>query len=625
MKFHHKIMIRYFFLFLTLTASSTNAQKHGGLRRGLVQGDEAEVAAEVAEVAEVAAEVAEVAEVAKVNGDTTTTRVTTTTPSEDNRYIIKFVNQQTYEAARNRVLFNTNNPNHIMSLPEDHAEVVIIDSVDDLADWEDNLDVDYIEPDSRIYLHDNTDTTGTGTGTGTDAYVPNAETIPWGINKVQSFQVSDDKISNQKVCIIDTGYDYYHPDLPYNSVTGYSQVRGQDWKTDGNGHGTHVAGTIAAIGNNNRGVVGVNRNGRIKLHILKIFNNNGQWSFTSNLIQAVEECVRVGSTVVNMSLGGGQYSRAENDAYNRIKNQDNVILVASAGNSGGKAKSYPASYSSVMSIAATDSQNRKAWFSQSNNEVDISAPGVQVLSTYKNGGYITFDGTSMAAPHASGVIALVWSHFPNLGANAIRNAMESSAQQLGWGNGRNDDFGHGLIRADLAYNMLASGNVGGGGNTGGGGGGGICRDSPSNWHDEDGPNFDCQWYENGSYCQEWGNTPGVNGRKTAKQACCACGGGTGGKSDAGAGGNIRTPPTPPAPTPTPPAPTPPSESRGTCGCSTCSTEILNTYATKIGKTVNEQISLYVSVFSMSEVDACTIVCQDQLPEICSACNPATCN
>ena len=160
-----------------------------------------------------------------------------------------------------------------------------------------------------------------------------------------------------------------------------------------------TAGTIAAIGGNNKGVVGVNRNGQIKLHIVKVFDNNGMWTWASDLVKAVESCVAAGSTVVNMSLGGGGYLKIEKEAYDRVYNQDGVLLVASAGNSGSSAKSYPASYPAVLSVGAVNKNNQRASFSQYNNEVDLCAPGVGVKSTVPGGDYSKYDGVSLIFVH----------------------------------------------------------------------------------------------------------------------------------------------------------------------------------------------------------------------------------
>jgi len=157
-----------------------------------------------------------------------------------------------------------------------------------------------------------------------------------------------------------------------------------------------------------------------------------------------------------MSLGSLYFSQLENDAYQRIAN-DGVLLVAAAGNNNNDAYSYPASYTSVMSVAALDSENNRAYFSTYNDQVDIAAPGLYVKSTLPQNKYGVMSGTSMATPHVAGVAALIWSHSPNSSAREIREILEETAQDLG-PIGRDDYYGHGLVRADLAVELLLSGN-----------------------------------------------------------------------------------------------------------------------------------------------------------------------
>jgi serine protease len=361
-----------------------------------------------------------------------------TEPSNEHRFIIKFKDRSRFDTAHFSL---QSDPHFIMSLPEDDIEVMNLESEEEIKYWEERDDVDYIEPDQKVFLQ--------------------AESIPWGITKVKALNISNDgSISNQKVCVIDSGYDIRHPDLPSsaNIVSGTSQVRSEDWTEDGSSHGTHVAGTIAALRGNNIGVVGVAGNG-VKLHIVKVFANNGKATNTSNLVQALRSCVDAGSTVVNMSLGASKFSRTANAAFSSAYN-NGILLVAAAGNGGSTAKSYPASYSSVISVAAIDRNNNHASFSQSNDQVDLAAPGVGVLSTKSGGRYASFQGTSMASPHVAGVAALVWSQCPGKTAQEIRQVLESTAQDLG-PLGRDNKFGHGLVRADLAYNNCkeSGGNV----------------------------------------------------------------------------------------------------------------------------------------------------------------------
>jgi PKD repeat protein len=290
-----------------------------------------------------------------------------------------------------------------------------------------------------------------------------AEETPYGITMVKALQVPDNMVSNRKVCILDTGYTLNHPDLINSGVTGddgYGSNDTGNWYEDGNGHGTHVAGTISAVGGNNQGVVGVNRNGQLKLHIVKVFNNGGTWAYGSDLIAAINQCQAAGANVTSMSLGGSGQSVAERQAFEQTA-AAGMLHIAAAGNAGNSTLSYPASYDAVVSVAAVDSAGNKASFSQYNNQVEIAAPGVNVNSTWNNGAYRSISGTSMATPHVSGVAALVWSHYPQCTNTQIRNALNKTATDKGTA-GRDVNFGHGIINAKAAYDYLANGCDGGG-------------------------------------------------------------------------------------------------------------------------------------------------------------------
>ncbi len=341
--------------------------------------------------------------------------------------------------------------------------------------WEQRDDVEYVESDHRIYPLSVVESEYEGyeeseseeyeyeiPGAGlthdddndNDQDYYSTPYIPYGIESVRALSLGDNIVYNQKVCIIDSGYDVTHPNLQSSKgrVTGHTQARPSLWTTDESGHGTHVAGTINAIRlQGGQGLIGVIRDGPLKLHIVKVFGENG-WTKTSDLIRAVEHCAAVGANIVNMSLGTSHYSKTHDDAMARIYNQG-VLLVAAAGNNGSPSKFYPASYPSVMSVAAIDSNNKKAVFSQYNNQVNIAAPGVDVWSTVPGGRYGKKSGTSMASPHVAGVAALVWSSFPDETAQRIRQVLESTAQDLG-SPGIDDEYGHGLVRADLAYSFL---------------------------------------------------------------------------------------------------------------------------------------------------------------------------
>jgi serine protease len=295
-----------------------------------------------------------------------------------------------------------------------------------------------------------------------------AETRPYGINMVQAPQLVQNDLAARKVCVIDTGYNLNHPDLPDTSDGVSGQANNNqvgNWYNDGNGHGTHVAGTIAAL-SNNQGVVGVYPG--VDMHIVKIFNDSGQWTFASDLITAISQCKNAGANVVNMSLGGGSASNAEQTAMQNFAD-DGILLVAAAGNAGNSTKSYPASYPAVVSVAAVDSNENRASYSQYNNAVEIAGPGSAVQSTWPVNTYNSISGTSMATPHVVGAAALVWSFFPQCSNEQIRNALNATAKDKGSA-GKDNLYGHGIVKARAAYDYIENGGCDG---SGGGGGGGV--------------------------------------------------------------------------------------------------------------------------------------------------------
>lgn len=314
-----------------------------------------------------------------------------------------------------------------------------------------NPNVLWVEPDAKRYA--------------------SAETLPYGIPMVQAPELSDAAAGEVLVCIIDSGYSGNHPDLPHGAqVQGSNNAGTGSWSSDENGHGTHVAGTIAAVSGNDMGVVGVLPNQSVPLHIIKVFGANG-WAYTSNLVGALNACQQAMSSrgftrmVINMSLGGSVPSKTEERAFNQAYSQ-NVLSVAAAGNAGNTSKSYPASYSSVVSVAAIDVNKQLAYFSQRNDQVELAAPGVSVMSTVP-GGYAYYSGTSMATPHVVGVAALAWSQRLECSNDQLRQTLRLSAQDLGTA-GRDSSYGYGLVQARAAADRLALGCDGSTSSTGSG-------------------------------------------------------------------------------------------------------------------------------------------------------------
>lgn len=427
---------------------------------------------------------------------------------------------------------------------------------------------------------------------------PSAETIPYGIDKVQARNLWDTDANGTldsgaptgqgiKICIIDSGLNTLHEDFENRNISntsGTDDVTGSgNWDIDNCGHGTHVGGTLAAAYGNGKGVAGVAPG--VSLHIVKVFGTDTAqgcgWAYSSSLVDAANKCQSAGAGIISMSLGGTIKSVLEESAFNSLYN-GGMLSIAAAGNAGDTSYSYPASYQNVVSVAAVDQNDAVASFSQKNNQVDLAAPGVGVLSTvpwistntltvsntiysgYKiegaadtaesgkqgdlvdgvlcggtnntwsgkivlcergtysfnqkvgnvqssggvaaviynnvdgdfsgtlgdgnsstipaislskaNGqavknsislsstvvshttsgsGYESWDGTSMATPHVSGVAALVWSAYPNKTNADIRNALMATAKDLGAA-GRDNASGYGLVQADAALTYLES-------------------------------------------------------------------------------------------------------------------------------------------------------------------------
>lgn len=264
-----------------------------------------------------------------------------------------------------------------------------------LKGLENNPNVEYIEEDViRKPFALTTPSTGTPYSAG--------QQVPYGIKLVQADQLSDSLAANRKVCIIDSGIDRNHEDLSGNNLTGEYDAGTGWWYTDENHHGTHVAGTIAAINNSGVGVVGVNANKQLKLHIVKVFGADG-WAYSSTLASAANKCGAAGANVISMSLGGGAKSRTEQNAFDSLYAKG-VLSVAAAGNDGNRVVSYPAGYSSVVMVGALDENKNWADFSQYNSKVELAGPGVSVLSTVPTGAGIDAALAVGGTPYAAGAM-----------------------------------------------------------------------------------------------------------------------------------------------------------------------------------------------------------------------------
>lgn len=240
--------------------------------------------------------------------------------------------------------------------------------------------------------------------------------------------------STIRVAILDTGIDQNHEDLSTKIVVNknYTDSPTPD---DLYGHGTHVGGIVAAVTDNGVGIAGGCP--LCTLMNVKVLNDDGAGAY-SWIANGITWSADNGAKVINMSLGGSSPSRTLERAINYAWNKG-VVLTGAAGNSGNQSKTYPGAYNNVIAVAATDNKDQKASFSSYGSKwVDVSAPGVNIFSTFPNHSYkinksLNYDfgsGTSMATPFASAVAALIWSTPSGTSASNVRSKLESSADRI---------------------------------------------------------------------------------------------------------------------------------------------------------------------------------------------------
>jgi thermitase len=249
------------------------------------------------------------------------------------------------------------------------------------------------------------------------------------------------------IAVLDSGVRMNHPDLQGKLVGGYDFVDGDATPQDGFGHGTHVAGIAAAATNNGTGMAGVSWGARIMP--VRVLNNTGGGTFT-NVALGIQWAVDNGAHVINLSLGGINYSAVLESAVEYAYN-NNVLLVGSAGNGGGNLVLYPAKFPQVIAVGASNFNDTPALFSNFGPELELAAPGDAIYSTLP-GGYGLQTGTSMSAPHVSGLAAVLFGYVSS--ADSVRSIMQATAKDIGPA-GWDDYAGAGLIQMDAALAMVA--------------------------------------------------------------------------------------------------------------------------------------------------------------------------
>lgn len=270
----------------------------------------------------------------------------------------------------------------------------------------------------------------------------------WGVPAVGCRPVFEagNRGAGIRVAILDTGIDYTHPDLKDGYAGGYDFLRSFPNPMDDNGHGTHVAGIVGARADG-QGVVGVAP--ECRLYAAKVLDARGSGSM-STVVAALQWCIKANVQVANCSFSVSSHPGAVVENAFIAAQRAGVLVVAAAGNSGASRDgsstvSYPAAFPSCISVGAVDSARNLAWFSSRGPRVDVVAPGVDVTSCAPRGAYATCSGTSMAAPHVSGALALALKRGMTPGAARMRllaTTLDCGAL------GRDNLFGSGLIQVD---------------------------------------------------------------------------------------------------------------------------------------------------------------------------------
>ncbi|ELZ01566.1 peptidase S8 and S53 subtilisin kexin sedolisin [Natrialba chahannaoensis JCM 10990] len=292
--------------------------------------------------------------------------------------------------------------------------------------------IDFVAPDQAYYAGSDVDDNNDNS---------DGQVVPWGVERIGARKANkaSKRGKGANVAVINTGIDPTHPDLAANLGDGIAYTRasaGHDtnWADD-NGHGTHVSGTIAAL-DNDFGVVGVAP--KSTLHAVKVLNEDGV-GFASDVAMGIIWSAITNRDVANMSLSG-PYSPLVQRAI-QFAHKRGVLLISSAGNDGG-AVSYPASAPEVVAVSATTQDDGFAAFSNYGPEIELAAPGVDILSTLPSGEYGIGTGTSFATPHVTGTAALLMAK--GYSATEARYFMNKTATDIGL---PTEQQGAGLVNA----------------------------------------------------------------------------------------------------------------------------------------------------------------------------------
>jgi len=282
------------------------------------------------------------------------------------------------------------------------------------------------------------------------AAAPNDPLFPkqWGLRKIGVTKAWAMTVGSEGmvIAVLDTGVDETHADLEGQLLQGYNVLAPTESPADDNGHGTAIAGILAAEANNDFGIAGTCR--KCRLLPVKVLDENGEGTY-ADLIKGILWAVHQGARVINLSLGGTVESQALQDAVDYARSRG-AVLVAAGGNSGEKHPIYPAAYGSVIGVGATDSRDHAWAWSGRGPHIRLTAPGVGVWTLAPADQFARITGTSAAAAHVSGVVALLLSRDGTLSPAEIEQSLYSSVDDLG-PLGRDATYGFGRLNARKAF------------------------------------------------------------------------------------------------------------------------------------------------------------------------------
>ena len=288
----------------------------------------------------------------------------------------------------------------------------------------------------------------------------------WGLKNIKAEEAWATILGMQKsvtVAVIDSGIDYYHEDL-VNRIApgGWDFFYNDDSPVDFIGHGTAVAGVIAAETNNYAGMAGVAGILNVKVLPLCVSNTSGA-ILDSAIINAIDYAIAKKVDVINLSMGSNVFSSIENSAIQRAI-QSGIVVIASAGNDGNSSYNYPASYDNVISVGSIDDTNTRSSFSTYNDKVTVVAPGQNILSTamgWINGessNYSYATGTSFSAPMVSGIAAVLKAVNPSMTTEQIKDRIQTTAVDLGV-SGKDNYYGYGKVNFFGALGTVSTGSL----------------------------------------------------------------------------------------------------------------------------------------------------------------------